>query len=271
MTSQRGGDYMSQQVIKGTTQTSGAIRSRRLELGLTIEEAASRANVGTKTWCRYEAGESIRKDKAKGICKALNWTAIPNDNKESDIEFNLDEYKSNEAWSDFIGENHGVAAAVSFVMGSDILLDYIEEDLCELSRLPKGTHVGQLDISMVKDMLPKQFLMEYDYDFLYCLETCILNLRKIAHYNVALVAHSVMQELALYLIVELAEFLMDTMSDEMEACGIEGVETWKEWVFDLFDDMDIVTFLYSNDYLTQDHSYHFVHWKEEQFFMNNLR
>ena len=44
---------------------------------LTIEEAASRAGVGTKTWCRYEAGESIRSDKCKGVCKALNWLSLP--------------------------------------------------------------------------------------------------------------------------------------------------------------------------------------------------
>ena len=41
------------------------IKLRRLELNLTIEEAASRAGVGTKTWCRYEAGGSIRQVKCK--------------------------------------------------------------------------------------------------------------------------------------------------------------------------------------------------------------
>lgn len=64
---------MAQRTIKGNEILARQIKSRRGELGLTIEEAVSRAGVGTKTWCRYEAGESIRRDKCKGICKALNW------------------------------------------------------------------------------------------------------------------------------------------------------------------------------------------------------
>ena len=53
---------MAQQTIQGNKALAKQIKQRRIELGLTIEEAASRAEVGTKTWCRYEAGESIRKD-----------------------------------------------------------------------------------------------------------------------------------------------------------------------------------------------------------------
>lgn len=64
---------MAQKIVQGNEALAGKIKFRRNELGLTIEEAASRAGVGTKTWSRYEAGESIRRDKCKGICKALNW------------------------------------------------------------------------------------------------------------------------------------------------------------------------------------------------------
>lgn len=256
---------MSQKVIKGTTKLSEAIRSRRIELGLTIEEAASRASVGTKTWCRYEAGESIRQDKAKGICKALNWNRLPNDNSENDNEFNISEYKNHEVWSEYISESFGEVAAISFAIGSDILLDDIEEDLNEISKLPQGSHIGQLPISMIKDMLPEQFLMKYDYDFLYSLRMCVIRLRQMASNNVNFVAHSVMEELAMYLIMESAEFLMEVMSAEMEACGIEDVDMWKDWIYDLFGDMDIITCLYSNFYLTRDNIYHFEHWMEEQF------
>ena len=49
---------MAQKTIQGNQVLARQIRSRRNELGLTIEEASSRAGVGTKTWCRYEAGES---------------------------------------------------------------------------------------------------------------------------------------------------------------------------------------------------------------------
>lgn len=258
---------MSQKVIKGTPKLSEAIRSRRQELGLTIEEAASRAGVGTKTWCRYEAGESIRRDKSKGICKALKWHAISGETEEDGVTFDLGEYKKHKAWSQYISDHYGEAAAISFVIGSDILLDHLKEDLKELSALPQGSHVGQLAVSMTKDILPAQFLMRYDYEFLYCLKSTVIKLREIAHCNTPLAAHSVMDELAIYLFAEEAESLMECMSSDMKAYGIENLDTWREWIFDLFEDMDIVTCLYSDDYLTRDHIYHFDHWKEEQFHM----
>lgn len=258
---------MGQKVIKGTQKLSETIRSRRLELGLTIEEAAFRAGVGTKTWCRYEAGESIRKDKVKGVCKALNWHTLTNDNnKQDDIIFNLDEYKEHEAWSEYICNCFGEAAAISFVIGSDIVLDYIEEDLSELATLPKGAHVGQLSVSMLKELLPAQFLTRYDYEFMYCLKVNIIKLRKYASCNMTFYANSVIQELALYLIREEAEFLMETMHYDMKSSRVKNLNAWREWIFELFGDMDIITCLYSDNYLTCDHIYHFEHWVEEQFY-----
>ena len=41
---------------------------------------------------------------------------------------------------------------------------------------------------------------------------------------------------------------------------------WDSWAFDLFDDMDVVTFLYSDHYLTEYSPYHFSHWLNPQFF-----
>lgn len=258
---------MGQRVIKGTPQLSEAMKNRRQELGLTIAEAASRAGVGIKTWCRYEAGESIRKDKAKGICKALNWHTILDETEKEGVGFNIREYKEHKAWSQYISDCYGEAAAISFVIGSDILLDDLEEDLYELSSMPKGTHIGQLSVSRMEDILPEQFLMRYDYEFLYCLKSKVVRLRQSAHHNVRLTACSVMEELAIYLFVEEAEFLMESMSQDMDKYGIKILDTWREWIYDLFGDMDIVTCLYSGDYLTCDHIYHFDHWTEEVFSM----
>ena len=258
---------MSQRTIQGTPKLAEAIKRRRQELGLTIEDAASRAGVGTKTWCRYETGESIRHDKAKGICKALNWHALPSESDDDEIEFNLDEYKQNKAWSDGICDRFGEAAAISFIMGSEIMLDHLNEDLRELSQLPKGAHVGQLPVSMTKCLLPEQFLTRYDYEFLYCLKMTVIHLRVVAHLNNDFLAHSVMEELALFLIREEAAFLMECMQEEMESCGVSGIDIWQDWVFDLFDDMDIVTFLYSDIYVSSNHSYHFDHWLDDQFYM----
>ena len=254
---------MSQKVIKGTEKLSESIRNRRHELGLTIEEAASRAGIGTKTWCRYEAGESIRQDKVKGVCKALNWRVFPEENLESALEFDIREYREHVAWSDFINENFGAAAAISFVIGSDILLDDIQEDLSELAGRPKGTHLGELDLSMLSHLLPEQFLMKYDYDFVFFLKSKLVQFRNMAKENVPIVAHSVLEQLLLYLIVEEAEILMESMMNEMEESGIEDLDVWAEWIFDLFGDMDIVTFLYSDIYVSNTSMYHFEHWEKK--------
>lgn len=256
---------MSQKVIEGTPQLADAIRRRRQELSLTIEEAASKAGIGTKTWCRYEAGESIRNDKAKGICKALNWYALPCDTENDTIEFNMNDYKKHQAWSQFLCNRFGEAAAISFVIGSDILLDYVNEDLAALSLLPRGTHVGQLPISMTKDILPVQFLMRYDYEFVYQLKITIEKIRNVACNSDRLLAHSVIEEIAIYLFMEESAFLMECMLPDMISQGIKGLDSWDEWAFDLFGDMDVVTCLYSGDYLIPDHAYHFEHWGDWQF------
>lgn len=259
---------MSQRVITGNKKLAEAIRSRRKELGLTIEEAAAKAGVGVKTWCRYESGESMRQDKAKGICKALNWHEIPKEeNVDEDFPFSLNEYKKNKAWSKYISKAYGEAAAISFIVGSEIVLDHVKDDLEALSKMPKGTHIGQLPFSWIKDALPEQFLMNYDYDFLYCFKMTIVHLRKAAHYADEFCAHSVMEELALYIFMTESEFLMDCMMPEMKKCKVTGLDLWNEWAFDLFDDADIVTWLYSDFYVPEDNCYHFCHWKENQFYM----
>ena len=258
---------MSQQTIKGTPKLAEAIRNRRKELGLTIEEAAVKAGVGTKTWCRYEAGEAIRKDKTRGLCKALKWHALPSNPDDNNTEFNLEDYKSHTAWSNYICDRYGEAAAVSFVIGSDIVLDHLEEDMKELSHMPRGTHIGQLPFSAMKDILPEQFLMQYDYEFIYHFKITVERLRETAKYGGHFLAHNVMQELAIYLFIEESKFLMECMTPEMQDYGVSGMDIWDEWGFDLFEDMDIVTCLYSGDYLTTDHIYHFDNWAKYQFHM----
>jgi DNA-binding XRE family transcriptional regulator len=119
---------MAQRSIQGNKELAKKIKLRRNELDLTIEEAALRAGVGTKTWSRCEAGEAIRKDKCKGICKALNWRSFPDGESELDKKSLVEEFRNHEAWSQFLADNYGVIVAVAFAAGSDILLNYIEQD-----------------------------------------------------------------------------------------------------------------------------------------------
>ena len=250
---------MAQKSISGNLKLAEKIRARRNELHLTIEEAAKRAGVGTKTWSRYEAGESIRQDKYKGVCKALNWMQLPIEEMDED-SFNLADYHSHEAWSKFLEDNFGEIAALSFAIGSDILLDYIEQDIDELSQLPKGTHIGQLGTSYLQSLLPPQFLMNYDYELLYAIKLRLIQLRNFAKCGKEIVAHSVLDEIILKLTAEESEFLIENNSN------LEVENGWKDWVYDLFDDEDIVTFLYSDWHLSTEDSYHFSHWMEQQFY-----
>ena len=260
---------MSGKVVKGSIELGNKIRLRRNELGLTIEEAASKAGVGTKTWSRYEAGGSIRRDKVLNICKTLNWNVLPGDDIE-ETDFDINEYKQRDEWPQGLADRFGVAAAISFVIGSDILLDNINDDLNELANKPKGTHIGELNFSWLEDMLPPQFLMNYDYDFLFYLKHILTRYRMQASTGQCFVAHTVAQELILYMIMEASEFLMEGILPylQKEYKYTDKLLHWDEWVFDLFDDEDILTCLYSCDYLTNDHVYHFDHWREEQFYMD---
>jgi hypothetical protein len=41
-------------------------------------------------------------------------------------------------------ETSGNLAAISFVIGSDILLDNLQDDIDEISSMAKGSHIGQI-------------------------------------------------------------------------------------------------------------------------------
>ncbi|HEO7078933.1 TPA: hypothetical protein VBD42_001730, partial [Streptococcus agalactiae] len=40
-----------------------------------------------------------------------------------------------------------------------------------------------------------------------------------------------------------------------------------EWPFDIFDDMDSYTFLYTDIYIEEDSPYHFKNWFVPQFYL----
>lgn len=260
---------MAQKVIQGSMEFAKTIKQRRQELNLTIEEAASIAGVGTKTWSRYESGASIRKDKGKGICKALNWSVLPMSQDLSDNPImDFDNLTKHEAWSSYLDDMFGKYAAASFAIGSDILLDHLNEDMNELSSMSRGTHIGQLNISWLNTDLPSQFIMRYDYDFLYILHAAVLQFRLQASHGTEIVAHRVIDELALYLIVEEARFLMESAEIEVKNDDKEDYVNWDDWISEIFGDTDLTFFLYSNHYIGSDSPYHFEHWLERQFYCN---
>lgn len=257
---------MNSRKVQGTESLARQIRIRRNALGMTIVEAASRAGVGTKTWYRYESGASIRSDKVKGICKALNWKGLPFEESDEREKKSLKAYRTHEAWSKYLEENFGVGAAVLFAAGSDILFDQINDDISAISKMPAGSHIGQLEVSWLAEKLPPQFLMCYDYDFLYKMQCTLKLLRRRAITGMPMIAQSVMEELVLYICNEEGVMFNELTGEADDVCDDEDVFDLEGWIFDLFGDMDIITYLYSDMYVTSDDKYHFLHWEDKQFY-----
>jgi len=247
----------------GNIALATALRERRLTLGLSIEEAASRAGVTQKTWSRYETGASIRTDKVRGICKALGWTKLPETQEGGGDDFDepfsgVDE--DHEAWSTTLAVQFGKTCAIVFAFGSDLLIDEITEDMTELSQEPRGTHVGQLSPSMLSVELPPQFIPRYDYEFLYSLRSTV-NMLRLRFARGILLAGSVIEELALYLIMQYAELLGDTYPT-----SFDDTDEWTEWVGSILGDLDLEYFLFNSSHaVTPEEGYHFDNWWKAQF------
>ncbi|MEV3964702.1 helix-turn-helix transcriptional regulator [Nocardia sp. NPDC050193] len=248
----------------GSPELGSAIRERRIALNLSIEEAAAKAGIGTKSWSRYESGGAIRADKIRGICKALGWSRLPeteqDDQKSDDDDFLRSVDRNHRAWSPVLEENFGRECAVTFAVGSDVLSDQIRDDLAKLAEQPRGAHLGQLPTSWLDGHLPPQFVPRYDYELVYTLKAAVNTLR--ARFSAGhLVAHTVLEELALYLILSRAEIFGDLYPE------FEDGTDWRGWLGDILDGLDVEFYLFtSGSALTPDHTYHFDRWSEEQFY-----
>ena len=91
-------------------------------------------------------------------------------------------------------------------------------------------------------------------------------LRENAAQGKPIIAHTVLDELAIYLFMLEAKALMECMYNDMYEADIEGLDLIDRWAFELFDDMDIVTCLFSNRYLLEENIYHFDNWAKYQFY-----
>jgi hypothetical protein len=180
----------------------------------------------------------------------------------------VEEFRGHEAWSQFLADQYSTRAAIAFAAGSDMLLDDIKQDQSDLAAMPAGSHIGQLSTSFLSDMLPQQFLTRYDYDFLYHMKCVLLQLRGEARYGREMIAHSVLEELIIYLCSEKAQAYIEVGvgADDLIDTEYDGYS--EDWVFDLFDDMDIISFLYSDLYLNEGSPFHFDHWGDQQFYMD---
>lgn len=268
---------MSSRSRSGSKELGEAIRNRREGLGLTIGKASEKAHVSAKTWSRYESGEAIRKDKVPGVLKALNWKALPEadcvaiDDLERFVEtvlsmempsFEVNE--SHEAWSPYLEKTYGPCAASMFAAGSDLVYDYAKDDLEELASRPRGTHLGEV-FSMLDGMLPIQFAMRYDYEFVYAFFCAVEALRRRAKKDSPIRAHTVMEELAVSAIIEAAEIFSDSEGVDFSSIDDECPEGLYATIC---GDDDLHMWLYSASMgpIPSGHPYHFDCWLDRQFY-----
>ena len=207
-----------------------------------------------------------------------------NDDLHVKEEIDLSEYKALKGWSAFLEDNFGTLSAILFAAGSDLLLDALEHEMHELSRMPIRSHVGQINSSVLKDNLPQQFMTRYDYDFLYKFRSELIDMRLRAMDGLSIIAHSVAQELIIYISNDMGKIatesdenvkklitnhklIYDKLSFEMDDEDLDEMKFYDEdWVFTLFGDADILSELYSGRDVAKGNSYHIKHWFEEQFF-----
>ena len=189
-----------------------AMRDRRIELGLTVQEIAERAGVSEQTWRNYERGRTqARGDKQLGVWEALDWepprhwapvTVLENalgiladgqgggpQSAMSPFDYpwaDGSEPRSAEAALDGLGlpdwdeipdaldsysllveRTLGEDAARCYALGAHLYDRLLSEDLEALTEMPRGTHVGELDISHISGTLPALWMTRYDYEFLF--------------------------------------------------------------------------------------------------------
>ena len=102
--------------------------------------------------------------------------------------------------------------------------------------------------------------------------------------GLSIIAHSVAQELIIYISNEMGKIaaesdenvkklvtdhklIYDKLSFEMDDEDLDEMKFYDEdWLFTLCGDADILSELYSGRAVAKGNAYHFKHWFEEQFF-----
>ena len=173
---------MSKPTVPNSEALASAIKARRIKMNLTIESAAAKAGITSRTWSRYEEGKDIAASNVKKICTALNLKTlpvpVPIPRSTAKHTKSLKELwtADGSTWPSMMDSMFGTICAAAFSAGADLVIDDINDDLKELSGLPAGTHIGQLGCSMTDSMFPDQFLMHYTYDFLYKFKAAVRKL-----------------------------------------------------------------------------------------------
>ena len=261
-----GARILAPRTVAGSEELGSLIRIRREELGLSIEQAASSAGLGSETWRRYENGSSIRQDKLRAVCRALKWRTLPvvgsrSTTDDQDPPPGMWELAArSSAYAPSLVEEYGEEAARVFAVGCDITSDQIKDDLEQLRSMPRGSHVGEVPASWLDDQLPPRWLMRYDYDFLFRLRATVEALRlRAVHPSYDGIPHftrCVADDLALHLIMEQGMVAFEDTDHPVEQHDVG------EWEYEMnSEDDEVITLLYSEWFdSSPDQQWHFDRW-----------
>lgn len=258
------------------------IRSRREALGLTIEQAAEKAGVGSRTWSRYEAGAPIAEDKVSGVCKALGWEWLMSATDDVQPKSSYDHRKNRDGWSSDVAERFGDNCAASLAIGFQNLLWRVKADIKLLKSQPKGTHIGQLRASMTADILPEQFLMNYDYEFILGLKADVVRVMNYAEGTRSFHAYSAIDAIIVYMACKLGyESFKEGTYQLQPMTAVDGTPMSEdEQLYHLgtlssalIGSDDVETELYQEDSFIRDTSspFFFSNWQNVSFFQEELR
>lgn len=240
--------------------------TKRQHLAMNTEEASRRVGIAPKTWSEYEEDGRLPIHMIPRMCKAIGIQSLPS---LSDTELHLpsqDNIRLRDlySWSPYIAKTLGKKAALSYAIGSTILISDIDLALQELKELPRRTHIAELDSSLLSSVLPRQFAMEYDYEFLFALRARLLYIVRELHSRDSFSVHTVLDELILHFILQLSTPIIACWNP---AEPTELDEDWNVWKASLCnDDDDLESFLYTEwMWLSAERTYHFSHWLEPAF------
>lgn len=251
-----------------TPELSALLRARREELGLSIEAAARAAGVGNETWRRYEAGGAMRADKTGPVCRALGWRKLPLLGPVAQAHgleavpsapVSPDSSAESDTYPQSLVDLQGKECAEAFVVGCDILGDRINMDIDALSSTRRGTHIGELQGSVMEVWLPPRWLMRYDYEFLFRLRATVQELALRTKHpgfdGIPYLTRCVADDLVLHLILQMGSAVESEAAESTDAAA-------EDWEYELNgEDEEVMVALYHPGiHPDPDSPWHFDHW-----------
>lgn len=198
----------------------------------------------------------------------------------------LASYKKEPEWSDAMDEYYGHQAAVSFVIGAQMLGDELNTAIRELEGKSAQSTLKDCEETYLADFLPPAYQKRYTRKWLQHMQKVLNAYIDRVHTSDDLRAHTVLEEIIVKTCMDLTADYMKSdiipnlpreiydedegfMRDCKDGEEVDPEDVWNNydtWAYDLFDD-DEVNILFTCDdvSLLKMSEYAFSHWDEDQF------